>query len=402
LSNEGVIEQSTAGLMQLVAAGEELIGYIYPHTPLELFMAHGLIPSLIRTLPQVPSGFEASLQTFACSYIRNLYSQRTSNQMPPLTGILFPSNTCDSLQNLGDIWRVRFPEDRVFRLTYPVTRNIIDDSTQRYLAEELRLLSESLTTIFERPFLKESYNRGISLVREFREGAKFLYSARVVNPKIISYSNVAQLVRVFLTTPTAAAASAITEAANSVKKMVKDLGIFENVESVMTALVNRDFENVQLPENLDAPRVVVAGGMIEPQALGTLIKDIPDIPESVITLDLLSFGFKSVFTPPLDESEDPFMEMAKSLLAAPGEPTQEGLKHRMIFLKDLLTNLSIHGLLICEQSFCDPDQFEAPSIERAASEVGIKTTRIPIDPELSDKARIEVRIQSFLETLTER
>lgn len=395
-----MIEQTAAGLMQLVAAGEELIGYIYPHTPLELFLAHGLTPSLVRTLPQVASGFEASLQTFACSYIRNLYSQRASNQIPPLVGFLFPGNTCDSLQNLGDIWRIRFPEDRVFRLTYPVTRHIEDDSAQRYLAEELKLLSKTLSSTFERPFLKESFDRAIALVREFREGAKFLYSARVINPQIISYSDVVNLTHTFLTTPTMSAASAVTEAASRVKTMAQDLSLLNNIESVLTALASGDFRKVQLPVDLDTPRIVIAGGMIEPQAIANLIKDMPDVSESVITLDLLSFGFKSAFTPPLEESEDPFMEMAKSFLAAPGEPTQEGLSYRMTFLKDILTNLSIDGLLICEQSFCDPDQFEAPSIERAASEIGVKTTRIPIDPELSDRARIEVRIQSFLETLT--
>jgi benzoyl-CoA reductase/2-hydroxyglutaryl-CoA dehydratase subunit BcrC/BadD/HgdB len=394
-----VIEQSAVGLDQLVAAGEALIGYIYPHTPLELIMAHGLTPSLVRALPQVPSGFEASLQTFACSYIRNLYSQRANNQSPPLAGLLFPGNTCDSLQNLGDIWRVRFPEDRVFRLTYPVTRHIEDDSAQRYLAEELRLLSKSLASTFERPFLKESYERAVSLVSEFREGAKFLYSARIVNPKIISYSDVVRLVRSFLTTPTSATVSEITHEVTRVKSMAGNLGILKNVEAVTTALTNGDFGKVQLPLDLEKPRILIAGGMVEPQVIATLFKDIPDSSESLVTLDLLSFGFKSVFTPALEKSEDPFKEMARSLLAAPGEPTQEGLSHRMTFLKDLLTTLSIDGLLICEQSFCDPDQFEAPSIERAASELGVKTVRVPLDPELSDRGRIETRIQTFLETL---
>ncbi|MHA2078993.1 MAG: 2-hydroxyacyl-CoA dehydratase [Candidatus Thorarchaeota archaeon] len=400
MSNEGVIEQTVAALDQLVAAGEELIGYIYPHTPLELIMAHGLTPSLVRTLPQVPSGFEASLQTFACSYIRNLYSQRVSKQIPHLAGLLFPGNTCDSLQNLGDIWRVRFPEDRVFRLTYPVTRHIEDDSALQYLAEELRLVSKSLASTFERPFRQESYERALSRVSEYRTGAKFLYAARVVNPSIIPYSEVVRLVRTFLTAPTSAAASTITDEAGRVRSKASDLGILKNVESVTEALSSGDFEKVKLPSDLEKPRIIIAGGMIEPQAMATLVKDIPDVSESVITMDLLSFGFKSVFTPTLDKSEDSFMEMARSLLAAPGEPTQEGLDHRMTFLKDVLKHLSIDGLLICEQSFCDPDQFEAPSIERAASEVGVKTTRIPIDPELSDRARIEVRIQSFLETLS--
>jgi benzoyl-CoA reductase/2-hydroxyglutaryl-CoA dehydratase subunit BcrC/BadD/HgdB len=397
-----VTEQSSAALNQLAASGEELIGYIYPHTPLELVMAHGLTPTLVRTLPQVPSGFEASLQTFACSYIRNLYSQRANNQMPPLAGLLFPGNTCDSLQNLGDIWRIRFPEDRIFRLTYPVTRHIDDDSAQQYLAEELRLFSKSLTSTFNRPFLDESLSRASIMVRDFRESAQLLYSARVVNSKIISYSDVVRLVRAFLTTPTTSALITITEEANSVKTTAQDLGLLKHVDSVNAALLSGDFSKVRLPSDLERPRIIIAGGMIEPQVMASLIKEIPDVPESVIAMDLLSFGFKSAFTPPLEESEDPFLGMAKSLLAAPGEPTAEGLEYRMSFLKDTLTTLSIDGLLICEQSFCDPDQFEAPSIERAVSGLDVKTTRIPIDPELGDRARIEVRIQSFMETLSAR
>ncbi|MHA2221344.1 MAG: 2-hydroxyacyl-CoA dehydratase [Candidatus Thorarchaeota archaeon] len=400
--SKGVTEQSSAALNQLAASGEELIGYIYPHTPLELVMAHGLTPTLVRTLPQVPSGFEASLQTFACSYIRNLYSQRANNQMPPLAGLLFPGNTCDSLQNLGDIWRIRFPEDRIFRLTYPVTRHIDDDSAQQYLAEELRLFSKSLTSTFNRPFLDESLSRASIMVRDFRESAQLLYSARVVNPKIVSYSDVVRLVRAFLTTPTTSALITITEEANSVKTTAQDLGLLKHVDSVNAALLSGDFSKVRLPSDLERPRIIIAGGMIEPQVMASLIKEIPDVPESVIAMDLLSFGFKSAFTPPLEESEDPFLGMAKSLLAAPGEPTAEGLEYRMSFLKDTLTTLSIDGLLICEQSFCDPDQFEAPSIERTVSGLDVKTTRIPIDPELGDRARIEVRIQSFMETLSAR
>jgi benzoyl-CoA reductase/2-hydroxyglutaryl-CoA dehydratase subunit BcrC/BadD/HgdB len=100
----------------------------------------------------------------------------------------------------------------------------------------------------------------------------------------------------------------------------------------------------------------------------------------------------------LDVKGEPFEEMAKSILSAPGEPTQEGLGHRMSYLEGLLGPLQIDGLMVFEQSFCDPDEFEAPSIEKAASRQGVRTVRIPIDPELSDRARIEVRIQSFLES----
>jgi benzoyl-CoA reductase/2-hydroxyglutaryl-CoA dehydratase subunit BcrC/BadD/HgdB len=399
LSYEGVIEQSSAGLKELVELGESIIGYIYPHVPLELFMAHGFTPSLIRALPGVTSGFEESLQTFACSYIRNLYSQRANGQFLTLAGLLFPGNTCDALQNLGDVWKVRFPDDRVFRLTYPVTRYSQDESTNKFLTEELRMLSKTLSTTFNRPFLTESYDRAIELVQDFRNCAQFLYSARVVNPKIISYSEVVRLVRNFLTAPTLSSISELKAAMKSAQKTSNELGIFDNIEAVKNAILSGDYSGVNLPEGLDTPRIVIAGGMVEPQAIAAIINGIPDISDSAIVLDLLSFGFKTVFTVPPSYADDPFSAMAKSILTAPGEPTHEGLSYRMNAMKGLLKSLSIQGLIICEQSFCDPDQFEAPSIEKAACELDVKTLRLPLDSELSDRGRIETRIQSFLETM---
>ena len=387
------------GLKALVESGEEIIGYIYPHVPMELFMAHGFTPSLIRAFPGTASGYEESLQTFACSYIRNLYSQRANGQFLTLAGLLFPGNTCDALQNLGDVWRVRFPDDRVFRLTYPVTRYSNDDAATNFLAEELKLLSETISSTFSRPFLTESYDRAVELVQDFRNSAQFLYSARVVNPKIITYTEVVRLVRTFLTAPTISSASAIKDSAVTVRSTAKKLGVLGAIENVRMALLSGDYSKVNLPEELEKPRIVIAGGMVEPQAVASLIDDMSDVNSEVIILDLLSFGFKTVFTQSPSKSDNPFLAMAQSILTAPGEPTHEGLSFRVKAMKGLLTNLSVQGLIVCEQSFCDPDQFEAPSIERAASDLSIKTVRVPLDPELSDRGRIETRIQTFLETL---
>ena len=399
MNYEGVVEQSSVGLAELMKSGEEIFGYIYPHVPLELFMAHGFIPSLIRALPGKAGGFEESLQTFACSYIRNLYSQRANGQFLTLAGLIFPGNTCDSLQNLGDVWKVRFPDDKVFRLTYPVTRFSPDDSTVKFLTEELRILSETISATFNRPFLIESYERAVELVRDFRDSTQFLYSTRVVNPKIIPYTEVVRLVRSFLTAPTIGSVSEAKDAVSSVRKTAEKLGILDSIETVRNAIKRGDFSGVTLPDDLETPRVVIAGGMVEPQAIAALINEMSNIHDSVIVLDLLSFGFKTVFTESPSKSDSPFSAMAHSVLSAPGEPTHEGLSYRMNAMKNLLSSLSIQGLIVCEQSFCDPDEFEAPSIERVAAELDIKTVCVPLDPELSDRGRIETRIQTFLETL---
>lgn len=399
MSYEGVLEQSDSGLKKLVETGAEIIGYIYPHTPLELILAHGLTPSLMRAIPDVASGFEESLQTFACSYIRNLYNQRVNAQLPPITGLLFPGNTCDSLQNLSDIWKVRFSNDNIYRLTYPVTRYANDNSAEIYLEKELEILSKKIESTLNRPFSTDNYERAVSLVRGFRLDTQFLYAARIVNPEILSYNELARLVRSFLSAPIESLASEIHKVALSVKEKIEAKGLLGVVNSILSGLQKKDFSQVEIFKPPAGSRILVVGGMVEPQAIAAIINGIDGVDDSILVLDLLSFGFKSVFTPPIDKNAAPFEEIAKSILAAPGEPTQEGLHHRMEFLKNLVEALQIDGLIICEQSFCDPDQFEAPSIEKAALKTGIKTVRIPLDPELSDRARIEVKIQTFLETL---
>jgi benzoyl-CoA reductase/2-hydroxyglutaryl-CoA dehydratase subunit BcrC/BadD/HgdB len=372
------------------------VGYVYPHTPLELLLAHGITPTLVSADPKAQGGFEASLQTFACSLTRNLFSQRSNGGLSSLSGLLLPGNICDSLQNVGDVWRRRFPEDKIFRLTYPAAR--FHEGSVNFLAQELRLLSESLRRTYGRSLSRDDLIAAVSLVSRFREAAQILYSCKAVDPSLATYSEVARMVRQFLTLPNANTADQIGKFAGAVSQILDQRGELGILKSLQKALLSGTLRDVEIAKSR-TPRVLVMGGMIEPHAIASLFKGSMKSGDEVIALDLLSFGFKTAFTPTVNLDGDPFVAMSRSILGAPSEPTQEGLPGRLEFLKLLLSRLAIDGLVICEQSFCDPDQFEAPSLANAASQVGVPSVRLPLDPELSDRARLEGRIQSFLETL---
>lgn len=397
MSYNQVIEISGQRIRELVENDHKVVGYLYPHAPIEMLMAHGLTPSLLWAKLGVTGGFESSLQTFACAYARNIFNQRASEQLPLVAGILFPSNTCDSLQNVADVWRIRYPEDRIFRLTYPVGN--YSEASVRFLSEELRILSGTLEDVFGNPLSKDNLISSIELVKEFRDAAQVLYSARLLRPQLVSYRKLSGLIREFLTAPSKEGMSAIASLAASVERDLKEANLLDMTSNLRNALLNQSLEDFTLPEDLAKPRIAVIGGMVEPQVVAQLVETIPMLSDDMVVMDLLSFGFKTVFTPSPSTKSDHFEEMARAILKAPGEPTQEGLRDRQVFLKQILTQLGIDGLVICEQSFCDPDEFEAPSLEKAASDVNVPTVRLPVDPELSDYARLEVRIQSFLETL---
>jgi benzoyl-CoA reductase/2-hydroxyglutaryl-CoA dehydratase subunit BcrC/BadD/HgdB len=301
------------------------------------------------------------------------------------------------LQNVADVWRRRYPDDKVFRLTYPAARS--GENSVLFLAEELRILSESLKKTYGRPLSNDNLLAAVSLVNKFRDAAQVLYSCRIVDPRLASYSEVTQMVREFLTIPNAHTASQVSKSAEAASQMLDDRGQLGVAKSLQKELLSGSLTASKALAKSKSPRLLVAGGMIEPQAIASLFKGSSKLGDEVVVLDLLSLSYKTVFTHPVDLEGDPFVAMARSVLGAPSEPTQEGLRMRLEFLSRLLCGLSIDGLVICEQSFCDPDQFEAPSLAKVASEAGVLSVRLPMDPELSDRARLESRIQSFLETL---
>lgn len=397
MSYAEILRESEERLRWLSESGATLLGYVYPHTPLELLLAHGIIPSLVRTNPSVQGGFEASLQTFSCSLSRNLFSQRSSGRLSSFSGFLFPCNTCDSLHNVEDVWRRRFADDKVFRLTYPAAS--CDEDSVRFFAEELRILSGSLRKTYGRDFSNDALSAAVSLVNDFRDAAQTLYSCRIVDPSVASYFEEARMVREFLTFPSRDAVDQIRKAAGGVSQELEKGGQLVVARSLQKELLSGKLSSVGIAAESDIPRILVLGGMVEPLVVASLFKGAVNLGGEVVVLDMLSFGFKTVFTSPVKIEGDPFTAISRSILSAPSEPTQEGLPERLDFLKVLLSRLSIDGVVVCEQSFCDPDQFEAPSLLKVISETDVPSVRLPVDPELSDRNRLEGKIESFLETL---
>ncbi|MCK5117836.1 MAG: 2-hydroxyacyl-CoA dehydratase, partial [Candidatus Aegiribacteria sp.] len=291
-----IIENSEQRLKQLAEQGAAIIGYIYPHMPIELFLAHGLTPSLILTNPTVRGGFESSLQTFSCSLTRNIFSQRANGGLLNLDGIVFPGNTCDALQNVSDVWRKRFPDDKVFRLTYPA--RIPSESAVRFLAEELKILSETLEKTFGLELSDDALLNAISLTNEFRDIIQFFYACRLINPESISYSDLMGFIRAFLTTPTSEILDEIRTRYETVDSLMKENGSHASAVSLKEALLKRNLEDYSLPSTGPGSRLLVVGGMIEPQAITDLLNEIGEVDESIVVLDLLSFGFKTMFSPP--------------------------------------------------------------------------------------------------------
>ncbi|MBS3794056.1 MAG: 2-hydroxyacyl-CoA dehydratase [Candidatus Thorarchaeota archaeon] len=371
------------------------IGYFDHRAPLEMIVAHTALPSLVRASRKPATGFESSLQTFACSFSRNLLSQRVQGNLSHLEGLLFPSNMCDSMQNLHDIWEVEFPRDNILQVGYPVVED--KERSVEYLAGELGKLSASIQGVVYRSLDMMRLRKALNVFKWFRNMCQEIYAARVLQPDILRYTEFVQLLCSFLESPSVVALEELETIYRRVKNSVKRPS---TASKIRQSLLQGHMDEMAFPVKSPPLRIVVAGGMTDPIRMGELFDAVASPTEAAIVLDLLSFGYRMIFKPTAKLERHLFKGLAEMTVKAPTAPTQKGLKTRVAFLKKLLRNFSIDGLIVTEMSFCDPDEFETPSLVKAAQDVGVTTLRLPVDAEFSDKARLEGRIQSFLETLS--
>ena len=396
------ISQRRQSLRDAAERGHRIIGCVYPTIPIELFLAHKLLPSTLWADPSVSSAFETSLQTFCCGFARNLFSQRVANLLTPVSALFFPGNRCDSLQNLGDVWRFRFPEDKVLRLNYPLSKE--SEATTEYLSEELQATSRTIEELFGQPFSQKEFDRAVGLTAQFRASAQFIAAARLLHPEILPYTEFAEKICQFLTTPTPEVLTHLEKEASTVRQTLDETQQATTTEALSYALLHQDFDDIKIVPKSSNLRIAVVGGMVDPEAFAALFTSAASeiSPEAEIVIDLSSFSFRTIFAHSPRLQGNPFNEIARSLLSHLSEPTQEGLPERLRFLSKALSRFAINGLIVCEQSFCDPDGFEAPAVTSMAAETKIPTTRLYLDAELSDKSRLVNKIQSFLETLSAR
>ncbi|MHA2329381.1 MAG: 2-hydroxyacyl-CoA dehydratase, partial [Candidatus Hodarchaeales archaeon] len=114
------LENYTDAFQIIHRQGKPLIGYFTNRVPVEILHALNVHPIRMLSLNSPPQGAsERYIQAFACSWLRHILDIGLSQGFDFLDGIIFSTGTCDSLQNVSDIWKKIF-NHWTYNLTFPV------------------------------------------------------------------------------------------------------------------------------------------------------------------------------------------------------------------------------------------------------------------------------------------
>jgi len=355
------------GLARAAAAqGHRIAGYMNSQAPEELLHAGGYFP--VRTFgftdgTQLADGL---LQSYACTVARGALNLMLSGGVDFLDVMVFP-HTCDTVQNLTDIWKRNTDQMRVFALSMPVC--MTGESAVRFLCEEFGRL---------RGFLEEecgaitddAIRASMELYERHRAAMRRLYVLRRTNPGCISAADVLKVVL-----------------ASCLMRKEDHLPLLE-------ALV-QDVE-AREPAQADArPRVFVAGTVVQrPEYLAAI-----EHAGCVVVDDELCTGSRAFNFEPVG-CDDPLESLARMYLARPPSPS----KHRPGFhagryLVGRAQAAAADGLIFLLTKFCDPWAFDYPHARETLDAAGLPSLLLEIEQQPPPSGQFETRVAAFAEML---
>jgi len=167
---------------EAAASGRKVAGYMCSYAPQELLHAAGYLP--IRILGREGDTYRADelLQAFSCSFARSVLDSALEQEWPFLDVVMF-SHTCDTMQNVADLWRAHAPHTQALIASVP-TRTDGDAPLRYYKAELERLkkkLEEKAGVITD-----EKLMASLQLFSNHRNAMQELYRLRIQKPGLLS------------------------------------------------------------------------------------------------------------------------------------------------------------------------------------------------------------------------
>jgi bcr-type benzoyl-CoA reductase subunit C len=365
---EAIGQDPLAAARRIKESGRRVAGHVCTYTPEELLHACGLVP--VRILPWSESTQQADnlLQSYACSLARSALELALTGQLDFLDLMLF-SHTCDTMQNLADIWR-RNVHRPVFILSTPVACS--GEAETAFYESELRRLRTALESIAG-PVTDERIAGAINLFDRHREAMRRLYALRRETPQILP----ARLMH-------AATMSA-----------------FLMPREEHLSLIERFLASLELPHEVGEdgrPRVFVIGAACRSEEYPAIIEDAG----CLIADDDLCTGSRAFRVKPVQNS-DPIKALAQMYMSRPPCPAkhQPGFSAGVQLVEDV-RNARADGVLFLFTKFCDPWGFDYPHMREALEAAGIPSLFVEIEQHQPPSAQFANRVAAFAEMLAAR
>jgi len=347
--------------------GGKVIGYFCTHVPDEIFTAAGMLPFRMRATgsdgTELSDAFYSSIN---CSFPRHCFNMALRGEFDLLDGLIVP-NSCDHIRRIYDNWKSQLQTGFVEVFSLPKKTG---EPQVGWYRDELLLLRGKLEKHFGVKITDEKLRSAIKLHNENRRLLRRLYEFRKADHPPITGAQVLAVV-------VAGTAMPRDQYNALLKELLKDL---EGAEGI------KDYR----------ARIMVVGGILDDPEYIEIIEG----QGGLVVTDFLCFGTR-LFWVDVPEKGDPIEAIARyQVQLRPTCPRTYGDQPRRIkFIKDMIRDFKVDGVIGERLLFCDPWVVEHYMNDLDLKEAGVPFLKLDREYILSGKGQIRTRVQAFLEMM---
>ncbi len=353
---------------EAAAGGRKVAGFMCSYAPQELLHAAGYLP--IRILGREGDTHRADelLQAFSCSFARSVLDSALEGEWPFLDLIMF-SHTCDTMQNVADLWRAHTPDTEVLIASVPTRTD--GDAPLRYYMAELERLKAKLEAKTG-PITDERLAASLQVYNDHRAAMNELYALRTAKPGLLSGARMMQIyVSAFL------------------MDRAEHLALVREVIAALNAA--EDAGDASLP------RVFVAGGMC--RHVGFI--ELMEAAGCVVVGDDLCVGSRS-FAPGDGSASTPIEALARAYLGRiPCPAFHRDGRQPGDALVEMAQRDKADGVIFLLTNFCDPVAFDYVPQKDALEAAGIPALSLSVEQHREPPEQLRTRVAAFAEMLRE-
>jgi benzoyl-CoA reductase subunit C len=364
---------------ELKAAGKKIMGYPCVYVPLEMLTALDIVPyQTCGDMREPVTEADRALPHSFCPVMRNYLDCALKGKNDFLDGMV-TAHSCDPQEKTARVWESYTHYHYFHFIDIPIT---IRPEALEYFRSQLNDFRKTLEAFVGKELSKdrleaaiESHNRQRALVRE-------LYELTKPSPPLISGTEIVQVLKALTGLPVSEGNDLLTEAISDVK--------------------NRRHG----PEKQSA-RLLIWSSTLD----DTDIMEVFEAKANVVMNE--SCGGVRAYRGEVKLTADPLQGLADYYLneitcartfrqTAPGETRKDyvrDLQSRFGYLKGIIRDWKINGVIMLLVRYCDPFAFEMPSLKDYFDTIGVSSTYIEYDYTTGALAPMRTRVEAFLETI---
>jgi bcr-type benzoyl-CoA reductase subunit C len=347
---------------------KKIMGTLCSYAPEELIYAAGYHPMRLFSSKADTHLARNHLQTYCCSVVRGVLEDSLAGRLDFLHGTVFV-HTCDSMQRLSDIWRLKGQ--------YPFFADVIlpakmhTPSAQKYMAAVLERCKTDLETDTGRPVTSQALSDAIRMYNRIRINLAQIYALKSRYPAVLQNKDLLALVKGSMVMDRQEAADHL-----------------DNVVLRLASAVLDVKDSPVAPEK----RLILSGSVCDMPGLYDLFQDTG----AAVVGDDLCTG-RRWFDNLIPEDMEPMAAITQRYaqrLVCPAK--HRGLHERADSLVDQARQVNADGVVFVLLKFCDPHAFDYPYLKARLDDAGIKSLVLELDDSQDSQGQLATRIETFI------